>query len=211
MNDPYKVLGVSPNADEKEIKSAYKQLVRKYHPDKFQDDTMSELANEKMTEINAAYDQIMDERKKGSSYGSSYGSSSGGYSSSSGSYGSSSYQSIRMKIQAGNLGEADAMLNVIPQSQRNGEWYFLKGMICYNQGWINEAYSNISMAVQMDPSNAEYRSALNQMNAQRGGYMAGNSYQSSSTSSTDTCSCLESLCIADCCCECMGGDLIPCC
>ena len=64
MNDPYKILGVEPTATDKEIKTAYKGLVRKYHPDRFQDESMAEMANEKMTEINAAYDKIMDDRKK---------------------------------------------------------------------------------------------------------------------------------------------------
>ena len=57
--DPYKILGVSPTASDAEIKSAYKELVKKYHPDQYQDNPLADVAEEKMSEINAAYDQIM--------------------------------------------------------------------------------------------------------------------------------------------------------
>ena len=65
MNDPYKVLGVSPNATDDEIKTAYKELVKKYHPDQYQDSPIADVAEEKMAEVNAAYDQIMQQRKSG--------------------------------------------------------------------------------------------------------------------------------------------------
>ena len=58
MNDPYKILGVSPNASDEDIKKAYRELARKYHPDKYRDSDISELANEKMKEVNAAYEEI---------------------------------------------------------------------------------------------------------------------------------------------------------
>ena len=65
MTDPYQLLGVDYRADEKEIKNAYKKMVKKNHPDRFQDPEEIERANEKMTEINAAFDQIMEDRRLG--------------------------------------------------------------------------------------------------------------------------------------------------
>ena len=62
--DPYKILGVSPTASDAEIKSAYKELVKKYHPDQYQDNPLADVAEEKMSEINAAYDQIMTSRRR---------------------------------------------------------------------------------------------------------------------------------------------------
>ena len=58
MNDPYQILGVSENASDEEIKKAYRELARKYHPDNYHDNPLADLAQEKMKEINAAYEQI---------------------------------------------------------------------------------------------------------------------------------------------------------
>ena len=64
MNDPYSVLGVSPNASDEEIKKAYRELARKYHPDNYQNNPLADLAEEKMKEINAAYEQITKQLHK---------------------------------------------------------------------------------------------------------------------------------------------------
>ena len=61
--DPYKVLGVSENATPEEIRAAYLALVKKYHPDRYKDNPLKELANEKLKEINEAYDIIQKLRR----------------------------------------------------------------------------------------------------------------------------------------------------
>ncbi len=217
MNDPYKVLGVSPNATEAEIKAAYKELVKKYHPDQFQNTALLEVAEEKMTEINAAYDQIMEERRSGRKQESeSYrGGYSGTYSTDSSTYrnyNGINYTEIRRMIQRGDITRADGLLDSVPNDQRSAEWFFLKGSVCYTRGWLDNAYANFRTACQMQPGNGEYRAALDRMSRQRGGYMQGTPYggynQRNEMNSMDCCS---SLCCADCCCEMMGGDLIPCC
>ncbi|HBG56338.1 MAG TPA: molecular chaperone DnaJ, partial [Ruminococcaceae bacterium] len=58
MSDPYKVLGVSPDATDAEVKAAYRKLAKKYHPDNYADSPLADLAGEKMKEINEAYDQV---------------------------------------------------------------------------------------------------------------------------------------------------------
>lgn len=221
MTDPYRILGVSPNASESQIKAAYKKLVKKYHPDRYTDPDMAELANEKMTEINAAYDRIMEERRAGNSYSGGYGSSSrSGFTS----YDQYSYNTksaytsfdayrVRDMMSRGNVNGADNILMSVPDAQRNAEWNYLKGMVSYQRGWFNEAYNYIAKATRMDPANQEYSAAFQQMNRQRSGYMTGNTFTSGSPSvnSADPCSIMQGLCVADCCCEMLGGDLIPCC
>ena len=176
MKDPYQVLGVPETATDEEIKKAYRDLARKYHPDNYHDTPLADLAQEKMKDINAAYEQITRERSGRGSGNSSYGSyGSGGtayqrqqYSSQS-STGSSVLQQVRMAINSGNLSRAEALL--ANYADHNAEWNFLKGAVCYRRGWMDEAKRYYQTACQMDPSNAEYQSALDFMeNANRTAY-----------------------------------------
>ena len=174
MRDPYEVLGVSPDANDDEIKRAYRDLARKYHPDNYQNNPLADLAEEKMKEINEAYDAITRTRSGGgsSSYGGGGSQSQSGYG-----YGNSGYQQrsqgsasqvfyrARQAIQSNDLEGAEQLLQ---GASRNGEWYFLMGSIAYRRGWLDEARQNYQLAVQMDPGNMEYRQALGMM--QRGGY-----------------------------------------
>ena len=59
MKSPYDVLGVSENATNEEIKEAYKALAKKYHPDNYVDSPLADVAEEKMKQINNAYDEIL--------------------------------------------------------------------------------------------------------------------------------------------------------
>ena len=62
--DYYEILGVKPTASEKEIQSAYRKLVSRYHPDKHQDNALRELAEEKLQELNEAYEILSDPQRR---------------------------------------------------------------------------------------------------------------------------------------------------
>lgn len=160
MRDPYSVLGVSQNASDDEVKKAYRELARKYHPDNYQNNPLADLAEEKMKEINEAYDTITKQRSGGYSGSSerSYGGSYGGYQQS---YASANpaYARVRNLINAGDLNQAEQVLYEV--DRKDGEWYFLSGSIAYRKGWLDEAMQNYTRAVQMEPNNMEYRQALN--------------------------------------------------
>ena len=79
MSDPYKVLGISRDATDEQVKEAYREMAKKYHPDNYQGSPIADLANEKMKEINEAYDQIMNERKNRKKGGNSSQGYSSGY------------------------------------------------------------------------------------------------------------------------------------
>ena len=231
MNDPYSVLGVSPNATDEEISKVYKQLAKKYHPDNYADSPLANVATEKMQEINEAYDQIRKQRRESGS-GNKGGYNSYAYGSSSG--GSAKYHDVRMLIKNGRISDADQILSGVPVNSRDAEWFFLKGTILFRKGWIEQAYNHFQQACNMDPGNSEYRAALNQINASRnghyGGYNPNSNYSNksgwsdnfvctndspsgtdASTGGCSSCDICTTLCCMDTCCECMGCDLIDCC
>ena len=170
MKDPYEVLGVSPSAADDEIKKAYRELARKYHPDNYQDNPLADLAQEKMKEINEAYDTITKNRASGysGSAGTAAGSRGGstgysGYSAYSEAYtgstsGSAVYAQVRSAINSGALSRAETLLNSV--TNRNAEWYFLSGALAYKKGWLDRAQTCYETACSMDPQNQEYRQAL---------------------------------------------------
>lgn len=209
MTDPYKVLGVSPSATDEQVKEAYRNLAKKYHPDQYTDSPLKDLADEKMKEINEAYDAITAQRKAGNQRGGyAY---SGGYNPV-GNNANSGFSDVRSLIMAGRIADAEQILNGVPPERRNAEWYFLKGSVLYRRGWLEEAKDHFSRACQMDPGNGEYSSALNQAMSQGSGMYGGyNPHGSMNAGGCNSCDMCSSLICADCCCECMGGDLIPCC
>ena len=206
MSDPFKALGVSPSATDEEVKEAYRSLAKKYHPDQYADSPLKELADEKMKEINEAYDAITAQRKAGSGQGRAGGY---GYNNVGGSR-SSAFSDVRSLIMAGRIADAEQLLNGVPAERRNAEWYFLKGSVLYRRGWLEEAKDHFSRACQMDPGNGEYSAALNQAMNQGSG-MYGGYNPNMAAGGCNTCDLCQGLICADCCCECMGGDLISCC
>ena len=211
--DPYKVLGVSPDDSDEKIKQAYRDLARKYHPDKYANNPLSDLAQEKMKEINEAYDTITKERASGygsqsrsssRSYGSSgYGGSGSGYGSSgygspgygSSGYGGTDYAEIRMLISMGRLDDAYRALNSV--NERSAEWYYLMGHIYHRRGMYDLARENYARAYQMEPGNAEYRSAIENMNNAGGMFRTGGGAPVNDCGFCEICAgimCLDCLC-----------------
>lgn len=171
MRDPYEVLGVPSSATDEEVKKAYRNLARKYHPDNYHDSPLADVAQEKMKEINEAYEEVQSMRKNGgagqSSYGgygrnpyeqNPYGAYGGGYG------GDPAFVRVRLSIAQGELNLAEELLNAM--SDHNAEWNFLKGAICYRRGWMDEAKRYYETAVQMNPNNPEYRRALDILEGQ---------------------------------------------
>ena len=164
MSDPYKVLNIPSTATDEEVKKAYRALARKYHPDNYHDNPLADLAQEKMKEINEAYDQIQRERaNKSSGSGAGYGYSgtgTGGTSSSSSAGSAATLSRIRALINTGRFSEAGILLDSIPQGARGAEWNYLKGCTLLQRGWYHDAQKLFETACYLDPNNTEYREAL---------------------------------------------------
>ena len=163
MRNPYQVLGVSPNASDDEIKKAYRNLSRRYHPDANVNNPNKEAAEERFKEVQQAYDQIMKEKQSGgSSYGYGYRGAGdfGGFGGSGGAranHGSPKLAAAANYIANHCYAEALHVLNDIPFGERGARWYYYSAMA--NQGAGNNivAKEHAKRAVEMEPSNFEYR------------------------------------------------------
>jgi len=202
--NPYEVLGIKEGASKEEIKTAYRTAVKKYHPDKHQDNPLNELAEEKMQEVNEAYDMLMNGKYGGINgrAGGSYGTGAGA-GSSSGPYerNNPAFYEIRKTIDRGDVVQAEQMLN--SADNRGAEWHFLFGMTYARKGWYDQAIEFIEDACVMDPDNMEYRQALNRITGARNPYTNQSNNMGYNNSNDMCCKCCTAYCIADLCCDCM--------
>lgn len=195
--DPYKVLGVTPQTSDDDVKRAYRELARKYHPDNYVNNPLSDLAEQRMKEINEAYDMIMNGRT-GNGAGAGQQQSGAGQQRAYSGPNAGVYSQVRQAINQGNLGLAESLLQ--RASQRDAEWFFLMGTVYYRKGWYDEAGRAYTQACQMDPSNAEYRTALGNLNMS-GGY---GGYRPMAEANMCDC-CVQMACLNCCLNSCCGG------
>lgn len=202
MKNPYEVLGISKDASKDEIKKAYRELAKKYHPDQYGNNPLKDLAEVKMRDINEAYQYLMSNTPE-----TSYNYSNNSYSNSNSSNNSDIYRSIEMDLMNGNLSYAEEKLNRI--TVRDAEWNYLMGLLNMRKGWYNEAYNNLNMACRLDPQNLKYRNEFSRLNNMNNSYREP--YRNSRRRDFSMCDICTTLYCLDCCCECGGGDFIDCC
>ncbi len=228
--DPYKVLGVTPQTSDDDVKRAYRELARKYHPDNYAGNPLADLAEARMKEINEAYDLIMNERsgrqgqgqgQSGPQYG--YGSDSGQYGQGgsgqySYGYGNGSdrqqYSSSQQQAYSGenanlytqvrraiNQGNLSMAETLLQRvNTQDAEWYFLMGTVYYRKGWYDDAGRAYTQACSMDPNNVEYRTALSRLNMSAG----YGGYRPMSEAGLCDC-CMYTMCLNCCMQSCCGG------
>jgi molecular chaperone DnaJ len=204
--DPYKVLGVSPSASNDEIKKAYRELSRKYHPDSYIDNPLANLAEEKFKEVQEAYDQIMKEREGGVNSDNSFYSreSANGYED----------EDLEMKAAYNYLTARyykEALHTLSGIAHRGARWYYYSAMANAGLGNNIEAYNHAQQAVNMEPGNREYTDYFNQLQWRNQRYQGTNTGFGGTGTGFGTGNLCCDLWCADTLCECMGGDLCSCC
>ena len=195
MKDPYKIIGVTRSASDDEVKNAYRALARKYHPDKYRDSDLAEMATEKMQEVNWAYDEIKKERAGG---GRQSGGSYSGYNP--GNESSDAFLSeVRRAINMGDITRAASMLASVDPSKRNAEWMFLQGCVLMRRGHYVDAQSCFDSACVQDPYNNEYKTARDNLRAHM--QRTNGQYQTTG-GGCSVCDICTALMCADCLCGC---------
>ena len=216
VSDPYKVLGLSPDASDEEVKAAYRKLAKKYHPDL---NPGNQRAADRMNEINAAYEQIKNPQPQDS-----FGSGSGSYAGTwGGAYGGTgAYQSYetdarnelkaaRNFIRARQFAQAVNALSGVPTGERDGEWYYLHAIANYNLGNRVAAMDSARRACTAEPGNERYRQLLLQIQQGAQAYDAageGFGFRRVNLGNNNLC---MSLCVANIVCNlCCGGRFLCC-
>lgn len=181
MDDPYKLLGVSPDATDDEVKKAYRKMSKKYHPDANIGSPHLEEYTQLFKKVQNAYDMIMDSRKKGFNTWQQQGNY--GYNSSSTNM---DYQAVVNYLNAGHHGEAWNILQSI--SNHDGTWFYLSAIANWGLGNQIQAMEFAQTAVQLEPHNMQFVMLLQQMQSGRMRYQNGQQpFGQSACSSQDFC------------------------
>lgn len=199
--NPYEVLGISRNASDEEVKRAYRELSRKYHPDSYINNPLSSLAEEKFKQVQEAYDKIMKERS-GNSYSNNYNN-----------FSNDRFEEVYRSLDERNYPKAIRLLEGM--SERDARWHYLSAIANVGMGNSIRATELARIAVSIEPSNPEYRNLLDRLSMQRDRYAGGyrGNYGMNYRRENDLDRATNMLCnlwLADQLCECMGGDLFRC-
>ena len=201
--NPYEVLGVSRNASIDEIKRAYKELSRKYHPDSYVGNPLSSLAEEKFKQVQEAYDAIMKEKNGDYNYAGNY--NNNGYNNSESGEMAEVYNLLGRRAYSQALSLLDSMPN------RNAKWYYYSAIAQVGLGNNLRGMEYARMAVSMEPNNIEYQNLVNRLSFQGNRYgEVRNVYRGGRSGFDDASDLCCKLWLADSLCECMGGDLCSC-
>ena len=210
--NPFVILGVDKNATQSEILEAYKQKRAYYQAHVFDEGESGAQAASMLNQLDDAYQQAMEMAIESATVTGE---------------GESAYEQVKQAIRSKDIETAQKLLD--DMSYRGAEWHYYQSVVFYEKNWLNDTKKQLEIALQMDPQNEKYQHALDNLKKKIDGSRpydkegAQGVYNVDSTQTDRTytqrdgavadgiCSACQALWCADCCCECMGGDLIRCC
>lgn len=142
--DPYRALGVTPDATKEDILRAYKNIVNEYSLDKYANTPLQPLAEEKLTDANEAYEILIN---------------------------GNVYKEVRNLLEQRNYIDAETKLNLI-HNPGDAEWNFLHGFVLLQKGWYDAGITEINTAYRMNPDNPEYVETICKLRRQAEAYKA---------------------------------------
>lgn len=210
--NPFVILGVDKNATQSEILEAYKQKRAYYQAHVFDEGESGAQAASMLNQLDDAYQQAMEMAVESATVTGE---------------GESAYEQVKQAIRSKDIETAQKLLD--DMSYRGAEWHYYQSVVFYEKNWLNDTKKQLEIALQIDPQNEKYQRALDNLKKKIDGSRpydkegAQGVYNADSTQTDRTytqrdgavadgiCSACQALWCADCCCECMGGDLIRCC
>lgn len=208
--DPYVVLGLTSDATQQQVEDAYRTLKKHYEEKRFCEGEEGAQASRALNEIEWAYRDCLDDLQRKVSFSDT----------------GSRFGAVESLIKQGKIEEAQSQLDMA--EPRDGEWHYLQAVIYYKRNWHVESKKQLEIAMKLDPDNTKYKTTYDKLTAQlnnvgannagnqnqssqRGGYSRPYPGQAGADNANACCNTCSTLICCDCCCECMGGDLIPCC
>lgn len=210
--NPFVILGVDKNATQSEILEAYKQKRAYYQAHVFDEGESGAQAASMLNQLDDAYQQAMEMAVESATVTGE---------------GESAYEQVKQAIRSKDIETAQKLLD--DMSYRGAEWHYYQSVVFYEKNWLNDTKKQLEIALQMEPQNEKYQRALDNLKKKIDGSRpydkegAQGVYNADSTHTDRTytqrdgavadglCTACQALWCADCCCECMGGDLIRCC
>ena len=162
----YKVLGVSPDVGDEELKARYNELVKQYQKDRFLEGEAGNYAAKRLTEVESAYAEIISLRSQAQS-GGNHG---------------ELLSEIEKNIRDGKLQEAQVKLDTF--DERSAEWHYLQAVVYYKKNWMNESKKQLEIAIRLDSAENKYKDALKKLNDKITAAPAQDTFKSGSANSS---------------------------
>lgn len=146
MKDSYEILGLTKDATDEELKARYEELCAKYKEDRFLPGEEGNEAARKLNELEEAWRDIcrdMEARRY-----------------------SDDYARIEALIKEKKYNDAQDALDAV--SNRTAKWHFYQSQVYYYREWLTESRKQLSVAVDMDPQNEKYKTALEKLDTVMG-------------------------------------------